>query len=179
LANLNAAHGHQYVGDISKGPGRLQRFSAPATYATAIGWGDTILQMATSVTTNGKVVMDANQAAATDVFSGCSANYRAASVLGDVFVYVSPDAIFDVQASGTTGIAANDNGLNITSVTAAASAVTGLSAGTVDDTTQATTNTLGWKIIEIPTYGDNAAGVNARVLVRCNRHRYANQLAGV
>jgi hypothetical protein len=59
-----------------------------------------------------------------------------------------------------------------------ASTTTGLSATTIDNSTEATTNTLDLKIIGLANKPNNAVGESAKWIVKINRHQYANQVAG-
>ena len=71
--------------------------------------------------------------------------------------------------------------LNVNFVGSGGNATYGWSAVTLDNTTEATTNTLDLKIMGIVNRADNASGDTgpAKFLVRINRHRLANQIAGV
>jgi hypothetical protein len=109
-----------------------------------------------------------------------SLRYRAASTAREVYVADNPDLVFEVQeGSSGTALTANDIGLNINFVVAAGSTVTGLSGTTLNNTTEATTNTLDLKIIGFLNQADNEIGAAAKYTVRINRHQYVNQLAGV
>ena len=68
----------------------------------------------------------------------------------------------------------------------AGSTYNGLSGNTIDNTTEATTNTLDLKMIGMPNRADNDQGssvssgtANSNFYVRINRHIYVNQIAGV
>jgi hypothetical protein len=69
--------------------------------------------------------------------------------------------------------------LNANFVVAAASTVTGLSATTIDNSTEATTNTLDLKIVGLANKPNNEVGASAKWIVKINRHQFANQIAGV
>lgn len=95
-----------------------------------------------------------------------------------VFVADDPDLV--MEAHSGSGIAGADIGLNVSVVTTAGSTTTGVSAMALDDTTEATTNTLIMRIVGFKDAPDNPLAVaNQRLLVRFNRHAYANQVAGV
>jgi hypothetical protein len=105
--------------------------------------------------------------------------YRAASTLTIVNVCDDPTVLFEVQESAAgTSFTANDIGLNANFVVANASTTTGLSATTIDNSTEATTNTLDLKIVGLANKPNNAVGESAKWIVRINRHLYANQVAG-
>jgi hypothetical protein len=60
------------------------------------------------------------------------------------------------------------------------STVTGYSAMELNNATEATTNTLDLKIVGVVNRADNdPASASTKFLVRINRHRIANQVAGV
>jgi hypothetical protein len=58
------------------------------------------------------------------------------------------------------------------------STTTGLSATTINNATEATTNTLDLKIIGLANKPNNAVGESAKWIVRINRHQYVDQVAG-
>jgi len=98
----------------------------------------------------------------------------------DRIVYVSddPDQVYEAHAG--SGIAAADVGLNVSVDVTAGSTTTGVSGMFVDDSTEATTNTLIMRIVGFKDSPDNElAAAGQRILVRFNRHAYANQIAGV
>ncbi len=90
------------------------------------------------------------------------------------------------QGSGGTPLTANDVGLNVDLTIAAGSTATGYSATVISNTTEATTDTLDCKIVGMVNRPDNDPGsavgtgaASSRFLVRLNRHRFVNQIAGV
>jgi hypothetical protein len=113
--------------------------------------------------------------------------YRAASTQRIALVNIDPSAMFEVaQGSGGTPLNANDVSLNVNISVVAGSTVTGLSGSVIDNTTEATTNTLDLKIVGMVNRADNDPGTavgtgaaSSRFLVRINRHQFANQIAGV
>jgi hypothetical protein len=105
--------------------------------------------------------------------------YRAASTTTIVNVCDDPQLLFEMQESAAgTAFTANDIGLNANFVVANASTTTGLSATTLDNSTEAVTNTLDLKIIGLANKPNNAVGESAKWIVKINRHQYANQVAG-
>jgi len=175
----------------------IQQFSVPASDATAIFVGDLVKQVGTSQFINGQVFSDIAQAATGDVFTGVvvgfladtrdSLIYRAASTQRIALVMVDPDAEFEIrQVAGGTPLTANDIGLNANVVVSAGNTFTGVSGMALNNTTEATTNTLDLKIIGMVSRGDNDPGTapgtgadSSTFVVRINRHRYANQIAGI
>lgn len=137
------------------------------------------------------------QAATGDVFDGVcvgvlaatrdSPIYGAASTGIGIFVCTDPNAEFLVQDNSTgTPLTADDVGKNINVLVNAGSTVTGMSGMVLNNGTEADTNTLDLKILNQYQSPDNDLGsavdtgaASGRYLVRINRHRFANQVAGV
>jgi hypothetical protein len=199
MPNLNTPFGLRPVGGIGSGvySGKITQYSVPAGDATAIFIGDPVKLAGTSQIINGQVFADVAQAATGNTIIGVvvgtladtrdSLLYRAASTQRIVLVNDDPNAVFEAQqVTGGTALTANDVGLNINFVVAAGSTVTGWSGVTLDNTTEATTNTLDLKIVAMPNRVDNdvgtAVGTGAdasKFYVRINRHQFVNQIAGV
>lgn len=199
MPNSNFPFGLRPVSRLSGGvmTGAIRQFSVPAGDATAIFIGDPVKGAGTSQIIDGNVYTDVAQAATGDVITGVvvgvkpdsqdSLIYRAASTKRILFVNVDPDALFEIQqVTGGTPLTANDVGLNANFVVAAGSTATGMSGVTINNATEAVTNTLDLKIVEMVNRVDNdvgsAVGTGAdasRFLVRINRHLYSNQIAGV
>lgn len=95
-----------------------------------------------------------------------------------VMVVDDPQVLFSVQEGNTTTyLTAASVGLNANLY---AGTNNGFFSGiTLDNSTAATTNTLGVKIMGLVRSIDNAYGQYAKWLVRLNNHRLANQVAGV
>lgn len=193
MANPNNPTGLTPVRYLSGAPynGAVNLYSVPANDPTALGIGDLVLDLGTS-TTDSKygVTKDVKIAATTDVITGVvvaflpatrdSSVFRAASTLRYAWVADDPNLLFEVQeGTGGTALTANDLGLNISFAIGSPSTVTGFSGTTVDNSTEATDNTLAAKLVSVSTKSGNAIGDSCRWLVRLNRHRYVNQLAGV
>lgn len=199
MANANAPFGLRPVNAMGAGvySGALRQYSVPAGDGTAIYVGDPVKRAGTSQFINGQTLVDVAQAATGDVMVGVvvavlpdtatSTIYRAASTQRVLLVCDDPNALFEIQqVSGGTALTANDVGLNANFVVASGSTVTGQSGVTLDNTTEATTNTLDLRIVGMVNRADNdpgsAVGTGAdasRFLVRINRHAYVNQIAGV
>lgn len=192
MANADKPSGLSPVRYISGAPynGAGNIYTTAAGDATAIFVGDPVISSGTSQTVNGVVYPDVDQAATGDVITGVvvavlpdtrdSTVHRAASTLRRLLVCDDPNVLFEIQeVSGGTALTANDIGLNANFVVAAGSATTGLSGVELNNGTEATTNTLDLKIIGLSPKIDNEIGEHAKWLVRINRHRYADQLAGV
>lgn len=199
MPNANAPFGLRPVAGLNNGPynGGVRQYSVAAGNGTAIFIGDLVTLAGTSQIIDGQVYSDVVQSATGDVFTGVvvgvladtrdSLTYRAASTRRILLVNDDPNAVFMIQqVSGGTPITANDVGFNANVVVGSGSTVTGYSGMTLDNTTEANTNTLDLKIVGIVNAPDNdpgsAVGTGAdasRFLVRINRHRFVNQIAGV
>lgn len=181
------------VRTVSGGPysGAVRHYTIPASDGTAVGIGDLVTGVGTSSTVNGVQYQDVTRSATGDVFQGVvvgvvpdvatSTTYRVASTLRVVEVCDDPNVLFAISdgASGTA-LTAADIGLNVNVVVGAASTVTGRSGTTLDNSTEATTNTLDVKLVELLNRPDNTYGsASATFLVRLNRHRFVNQIAGI
>lgn len=169
--------------------GAFTLYSVAAGNSTAICIGDLVTQAGTSQVINDATYADVVVSATGDKFMGVcvgvlpitrdSTIYREASTQRLIMVADDPNLIFEVQESAAgTSFTANDIGLNANVVVAAGSTVTGLSGMTIDNSTEATTNTLDLKIVGLVNRPNNAVGESAKWLVRINRHVYANQVAG-
>lgn len=199
MANADAPFGLRPVGSLGSGhyTGAIRQYSVPAGDANAIYVGDLVKIAGTSQFINGQTFSDIAIAASGDVFDGVvvgfladtrdSLVYRAASTQRVALVNTDPNAVFEVaQGSGGTPITANDVGLNVNISVVAGSTYTGQSASVIDNTTEANTNTLDLKIVGMVNRADNDPGsavgtgaASSHFLVRINRHRFVNQLAGV
>lgn len=185
LVPVSDAYGKPYNG-------AFREYSVAAGDGTAIYVGDpvTTVGVGTGQTIDGKVMIDVVQAATGNVITGVvvgvkpvtatSLPYRAASTQRILYVCDDPNMLFEIQeVSGGTALTANDIGLNANFVVAAGSTTTGYSGVELNNATEATTNTLDLKIMGFVNRPDNAIGEHAKWLVRINRHRHVDQLAGV
>lgn len=195
MANANAPTGLNPVRDISGRPynGSVNHYAIPASDSTAVFIGDPVKMVGTSSTINGQVLADVAQAATTDVIVGVvvgflaadrdSSLYRVASVQRIAIVCDNPDAMFEIQDISTgTPLTTAAIGLNASFALGSGNTFTGLSTAAIDNTTEATTNTLALKIVGVPNRADNDpadAEASKKFYVRINRHQFANQVAGV
>lgn len=170
--------------------GATRAYSTAAGDGTAIFLGDPVKLSGTSQTIDGSVYLDVDQAATGDVILGVvtavkpatrdSLTYRAASTQRIVYVADDPNLLFEIQeVSGGTALTANDAGLNADFVVGSGSTVTGLSGVELNNSGEATTNTLDLHIMGLVDRPDNVIGEHAKWLVRINRHQHANQVAGI
>lgn len=194
MANPDIPRGLVPVGYVGGAPynGAARVYSVAAGDGTRIGIGDpvTTAGVGTGQTINGVLSIDVVRAATGDVITGVvvgvvpetatSLPYRAASTARQLLVADDPNLIFEIQeVSGGTALTANDIGLNADFVVADCSTVTGYSQVELNNATEAGTNTLDLKIIGFRNAPDNAIGEHAKWLVRINRHRHVNQIAGI
>lgn len=192
MANADRAIGLKPVRHITGAPynGAARIFSTASGDGTAIYIGDPVKLSGTSSTVDGVVYTDVDQAATGDVIVGVvvgvlpvtadSLTYRAASTTRRVLVACDPDLEYEIQeVSGGTALTAAAIGLNADFVVGSGSTITGVSGVELDNSTEATTNTLDLQIIGLVARADNEVGEHAKWLVRINRHQFANQIAGV
>lgn len=192
MANVNAPAGLIPVAHRNGAPynGSFRPYSVAAGDGTALYIGDLVKLAGTGQTIGNRVLNDVVRAATGDVFVGVvvgvqpdsqdSLRYRAASTLRVVYVADNPELVFEAQEGSTgTAFTANDIGLNCNIVVAAGSTVTGNSGTGLDNSTEATTNTLDVRIWGLANRADNAPGDSAKYLVKINRSAFANQIAGV
>lgn len=193
MANPVIKRGLLPVGTVSGSPytGAARVYSVAAANATAIFVGDLVTGATTSQTLNGVTMQDVVQGATGDVFQGvvvgvlpdtnASLPYRAASTLRRLLVADDPNLLFETDDISTgTPLAAADIGLNANVVVGSGSTVTGYSSMELDNSTEATTNTLDLKIVGVVNRPDNDPTLaSTKFLVRINRHRFSNQVAGV
>lgn len=191
MANPSTPNGAVPVRTLT-GPytGQTNQYSTAAGDSTALGIGDFVKLTGSSQLIGDITYADVARAATGDVIVGVvtscvpatrdSTVYRAASTATIVNVCDDPTVLFEIQESaGGTAFTANDIGLNANFVVAAASTVTGLSGTTLNNATEATTNTLDLKIVGLANKQNNAVGASAKWIVRINRHQYVDQIAGV
>jgi hypothetical protein len=199
MANNNAPFGLRPVRSLSGQvyTGATRTYSVPAGDGTAIYLGDAVKLVGTSQIINGSSYPDVAQAASGDVIVGVvvavdpatrdSLTYRAASTQRTLKVADDPNLLFEIQQTNSgTALNANDVGLNANLTVTAGSAITGYSGSVISNASEATTNTLDLKIIDLVDRADNDIGssvssgtVASRFLVRINRHQYTDQVAGV
>ena len=192
MANADTPFGFRPVRYVGGGPynGAFRLYSAAAGDATAMFIGDPVTLSGTSQTISGSIYSDVDQSATGNVVVGVivgvvpvtneSLRYRAASTQRIVMVADDPNLLFEIQeVSGGTALTANDIGLNANFVVGSGSTTTALSGVELNNSGEATTNTLDLKIVGLVDRPDNAIGEHAKWLVQINRHQYANQVAGV
>lgn len=191
MANADCARGFIPRRGLSGQPynASVMQFSTASGDSTAIFIGDPVKLSGTSQTINGQVFADVDQAATGDVVVGVvvgvlqdtrdSLTYRAGSTVRILLVETNPNTVFEIQeVSGGTALAAADIGLNANFVVGSGSTVTGYSGVELNNSGEASTNTLDLQIVGLVNRADNEVGEHAKWLVRINRHQFANQVAG-
>lgn len=203
MANADTPRGLQPVRYAGGGPysGATNQYYHDSGNGVAIFKGDLVTMTGSSTLVNIggtlRSLPNVVQGATGDVFTGVCVSvepdtrdspiYCALSTSRIINVCDDPAVIFEAQdVNSGTALTANDVGLNVNVVVGTGSTTTGYSAMTLDNTTEATTNTLDLKIMAQVNRADNDPGTSAsagtaagKYLVRINRHRSANQVAGV
>lgn len=166
-------------------------YSHAAGDGTALFVGDPVKLAGTAQTINGITTPDVVRAATGDVIDGIVVGilpttrdtliYGAASTAYNLLVDDDPNSLFEIQDLATgTGLTTADVGLNCDFVVNAGSTAYGTSGVTLNNATEATTNTLDVKLIDVVNRADiDNTTTPLTFLVRLNRHRHANQVAGV
>lgn len=193
MANANAPRGLVPVRGVNSQTvsGGPRLYSHAAGDATALFPGDPVKLAGTAQTINGVTTQDVVRAATGDVIVGAvvainattrdTLLYGPASTAYTLFVDDDPNTLFEIQ-DVNSGTALTDAalGLNVNFVVAAGSTAYATSGVTLDNTTEATTNTLDLKIVDIVNRADvDNTSSPLRFLVRINRHQFSNQIAGV
>ena len=190
MANYGGLSPRRYVSGQPYN-GSVKQYSVAAGNGVAIFVGDlvTITGVGTSQTINDVVMQDVVQWATGDIATGVvvgvlpdtrdSLIYRAASTQRVLLVADDPNLEFEIAEIDTgTALTLNDIGFNANISVGTGSTVTGLSAMQLNNSGEATTNTLDVKIVGFVNDPANAVGSTARWLVRLNRHRYVDQMIG-
>lgn len=182
MANINAPFGLKLVKGIpGTGSETMVRCYIPSTDANAVFIGDTV-KVAGSADASGFHPTVAVCAAGNPIFGvvqevfqvdglGSSANYyrshRPASTAMYVNVCVDPNALYEVQASGS--IAATDIGLNADlSMATAGNTSFGISGQKLDVAAMDTTATRQVKIMGLAKGAENEIGNYAKLIVKLN-----------
>lgn len=203
MANLNAPRGLMPVSNATGAPynGAVRQFLHAVGDSQAIYVGDIVTATGTSVFVNVGGSLQSFPIAAQFVSGGIqdgvcigvdlitrdSPVYAPASTQVVISVAVDPNLLCLVQDNSTgTALTANDVGLNCDILVNQGSTVTGYSAMVLNNGTEAGTNTLDVKIIGQYIAPNNDLGASVSVgaasgqyLVKLNRTRLSNQVAGV
>lgn len=193
MANTNAPRGLIPVRGVNSQTvtGGPRLYSHAAGDGTAIMVGDPVKIAGTAQTINGITTQDVVRAATGDVFCGVcvgilpttrdTLTYGAASTAYNLFVDDDPNSLFEIQDLSTgTALTTADVGLNCDLVINAGNTYLGTSGVTLNNATEATTNTLDVKLVDVVNRADvDNTSSPLRFLVRINRHLFSNQVAGV
>lgn len=194
MANANAPRGLVPVRGVNSQyvTGGLRQYAHDSGDATAIYVGDPIKRTGANSTINGVSCPNVIRAVSGDIIDGVvvgiipvtreSLPYGAASTTYALLVDDDPNSMFEIQdVSGGTQLTANDVGLNVNFTGTGGNNGNGWSNVVLDNTTEATTNTLDLKIVDVVNRADNTLDDTGplKFLVRINRHRNANQIAGI
>jgi hypothetical protein len=189
MANVNNPYGLRALGNLSAtGAQKQYGYTIDDNQAGAIFQGDLVTLV------GGFLVKfaPATHVSAVGVFNGCFyndpttqkptwKNYYPGSInitTGSIQASVidDPSQLFTIQVNGTMTRAAIGNNADVTGSTTG-STVTGVSAMTLDFSTQGTGAALNLKIVGLYDLPNNELGANAQVVVKINEHRYGS--AGV
>lgn len=192
MANTDSPRGLIPVRMLGGSPysASVRTFSVAAGNGVAIFKGDPVVLAGTGQTIDGQNYADVVQAATGDVIAGVvvgvvpvtesSLIYRAASTQRLLLVETNPMVLYECQeVNSGTPFTANDVSLNVNFVVGTGSTTTGMSAVTLNNATEATTNTLDLQIVDFVNRPDNEIGAAAKWIVRINRSQWANQVAGI
>ena len=193
----NAPNGFQPVKklDGSAWTGATNPYQIANAYATALFRGDPV-----TILTDGTLGVGVAGATCVGVFWGVKWTDSTGRVRFENFwpgnpgvltgstvealVIDDPNTVFSVQETSGTGtagtpIALADRGLNINFLYTAGSTSTGSSAVSINNATEADTNTLNCKILQLDPTPGNAVGAFANWLVVLNNHFYRGGVTGI
>ena len=193
----NAPNGLQPVKkpDGSAWTGATNPYQIASTYATALFRGDPVTILA-----DGTLGVGVAGATCVGVFWGVKytdstgvvkfMNYWPGNpgvLTGsevEALVIDDPNTVFSIQETNGSGAAGTplalaDRGLNINFLYTAGSTSTGSSAVSINNATEADTNTLNCKIIQLDPTPGNAVGAFANWLVVLNNHFYRGGVTGI
>lgn len=194
----NAPNGFQPVKklDGSAWTGATNPYQIANTYATALFRGDPV----TILAADGTLGVGVAGATCVGVFWGVKytdstgvvkfMNYWPGNpgvLTGstvEALVIDDPNTVFSIQETSGTGTAGTplalaDRGLNINFLYTAGSTSTGSSAVSINNATEADTNTLNCKILQLDPTPGNAVGAYANWLVVLNNHLYKGGVTGL
>jgi hypothetical protein len=193
----NAPNGFQPVKklDGSAWTGATNPYQIANAYATALFRGDPVTNLA-----DGTLGVGVAGATCVGVFWGVkytsstgvvtfqnfwpgNAGVLTGSVV-EALVIDDPNTVFSIQETSGTGTAGTplalaDRGLNINFLYTAGSTSTGSSAVSINNATEADTNTLNCKILQLDPTPGNAVGAFANWLVVLNNHLYKGGVTGL
>ena len=181
--------------DGSAWTGATNPYQIASTYATALFRGDPV-----TILSDGTLGVGSAGAACVGVFWGVKwidstgrvrfENYWPGNpgvLTGstvEAMVIDDPNTVFSIQETSGTGTAGTplalaDVGLNANFLYTAGSTATGTSAVSLNNASEATTDTLNLKILGLDPTPGNAVGNFANWFVTLNNHRYKTGVTGV
>lgn len=187
MANSNTPRGFTPVGNMHGGATGHCNTYYKSTTAGVIGVGDVVIRVVNSSDPLGgaEIVKATQDAAMTGVVVGISVNrgdlrksgYLAAADTGYVLVEDNPQALFEVQESGSgTAFAVTDIGKHVSTITAAnANTTLGRSVDALDNAAKATGNTFILR--RLSNRPNNSVGAYAKWIVQPNLHTEQNASA--
>ena len=194
MANADSATGLRPVRYLSGAPynGAANKYYIPATDTDTAAYIGSVVKLTGGADADGIPAVTANVATTNPVVgvvvgvvptSADSTIYRANSTARYVLVADDPNLVFEVQEDSVGGaLAATAAGATcpLTGFTTG-STTTGFSGIELDSSNVSETSDTDddVRIIGLVQRPDNAAGVNAKWLVRLNVHQYVNAAVGV
>lgn len=164
MSNTNAPFGFKLV--ENQGPVRVFRY--PKKSGNAIYQGDAVIMDAAG---------SVDVAVAGGKLLGIAAEYKAATDTSPIAVIDDPDAVFEIQASGS--LAAADVFLNADIVATTGDTSLLRSKHALDVASKNTTATLQLKILGKAQELGNDYGNYVRMIVRINEHAFRAGVAGI
>jgi hypothetical protein len=181
--------------DGSAWTGALNSYQIVTTYNTALFTGDPVtigtsgflevgvagspivgvFQGVKFTDSTGRVRFEKNWTANPGVLTGSTV---------EALVIDDPNVVYTIQETSGTGTAGTplalaDRGLNANFLYTAGSAATGMSAASLNNATEADTNTLNLKILQLDPTPGNVVGNFANWLVVINAHLYRGGVTGI
>ena len=189
MANRNAPAGARLVGHLYGSPynARVRQYVVPASDSTALYIGDFVKMVGDGdVNQVGMLLPEANAAAAGNVLLGVvvgfmptpdqlNITYRPAYTQRTIFVCDDPNAIFEIQSTGT--FASTDIGQNADFVAGSPSTVWGTSGSQLNHASLSASDGQ-LRILGIYQSVDNELGAYCKVTCFINEHIF-KQIAGV
>lgn len=181
MANTSAIFGARLVGHLYGSPynARVRQYVVAVGDGTALFLGDFVKMTGSSVANElGLMLPIVTAAAAAEVLTGvvvafqANANdltkvYRPASTLRTVWVCDDPNAIFEIQSTGT--VDGSEFGANANIVYATGNTIFATS-GTQLDHASILTTPLQLRILGMPQRSDNQVGTYCKLLCMINEH---------
>lgn len=181
--------GFKHVGSMAQGDvtGKVKRFKVDSGNSTKLGIGDVVLVTGDADTDGiSEVGIGTANAANTGVVVGVepmysgetlTTNYLAASTAGYLLVNVDPDALYEVDVTGTLSVDDVDLNVPLVATEGTVSGIIYTSNMGVNDTGAATTSTLPFRVVKLLEDSDGTLGNKA--LVKPNETTYRLGATGI